>query len=219
MVTYWCMTAVGILSSLYISKHWDTLNQGMVVNQTLTFASVYANGMLGAWLYVAMTKGRQKNHAESICWTFIALVSVGIYKVMCENNINYAAGSRWQVDNRYLLSLVFLLFVMSVMMSVDWFRKIWDNRVMRFLAAISYNLYICHQFISVKLKTMHIPAWSGETPPNELGDKPWMWKYFLLCIGLSLLVATAMTYLVERPAAKLIMRLWNGRNNKGRNEG
>lgn len=219
MVTYWCMTAVGILSSLYISKHWDTLNQGMVVNQTLTFASVYANGMLGAWLYVAMTKGRQKNHAESISWTFIALASVGIYKVMCENNINYAAGSRWQVDNRYLLSLVFLLFVMSVMMSVDWFRKIWDNRVMRFLAAISYNLYICHQFISVKLKTMHIPAWSGETPPNELGDKPWMWKYFLLCIGLSLLVATAMTYLVERPAAKLIMRLWNGRNNKGRNEG
>lgn len=217
MVTYWCMTAVGLLSSFYISKHWDTMNQGMVVNQTLTFASVYANGMLGAWLYVAMTKDRQKNHAESVLWTLIALASVGIYKVLCENNINYTAGSRWQVDYRYLLSLVFLLFVISVIMSVDWFRKIWNNRVMRFLAAISYNLYICHQFISVKLKAMHIPAWSGETPPNELGDNVWMWKYFLLCIGLSLLVATAMTYLVERPAAKLIMRLWNGRKNKGRN--
>lgn len=214
MTTYWCMTAVGVISSLYISRHWDTINQGLVVNQTLTFASVYANGMLGAWLYVAMTKDRQKNHAESVLWTVIAVASIGIYQVMCQNNISYTAGSRWQVDYRYLLSLVFLLFVISVIMSVDWFHKIWDNRVMRYLAAISYNLYICHQYISVKLKEMHIPAWEGDTAPNELGDKEWMWKYFLLCIVLSLLIATAMTYLVERPAAKLIMRLWNGRGGK-----
>lgn len=214
MTTYWCMTAVGIISSFYISRHWDTINQGMAVNQTLTFASVYANGMLGAWLYVAMTKNRQKNHAEAVLWTLIAVASIGIYKVMCQNNINDTAGSRWQVDYRYLLSLVFLLFVISVIMSVDWFHKIWDNRVMRYLAAISYNLYICHQYIAVRLKVLRIPAWEGDTAPNELGDKAWMWKYFLLSVALSLLIATAMTYLVERPAAKLIMRLWYERGGK-----
>lgn len=218
MVTYWCMTAVGIISSLYFSRHFDTMVQGMVVNQTLTFASVYANGMLGAWLYVSMTKERQRNRAESILWTMIAVACVGIYKVMCEHRINYAADTRWQLDYRYLLSLLFLLFVMSVIMSVDWFQKIWDNRVMRFLAMISYNLYICHQYISVKLKELRIPYWTGDTSPNQLGDKVWMWKYFLLCIVLSLMVAIAMTYLIERPAARFIMCRWNG-GKSNRTEG
>lgn len=208
MVTYWCMTAVGIISSLYISTQFDTLNQGMVVNQTLTFASVYANGMLGAWVYVAMTKNRQKNREESIFWTMAALACVGIYKVMCEHRMSYAADTRWQVDYRYLLSLVFLLFVISVIMAVHWFQKIWDNRAMRFLAGISYNLYICHQYIAVKLKELRIPYWEGDTPPNQSGDKVWMWKYFLLCVGITMLVAVAMTYLIERPAAKWIMRQW-----------
>lgn len=208
MTTYWCMTAVGILSSLYISTQYDTLNQGMVVNQTLTFASVYANGMLGAWLYVAMTRDRQRNRAESILWTMIAVACMGIYKVMCEHRMSYTADSRWQVDYRYLLSLVFLLFVISVIMSVEWFQRIWDNRVMRFLSVISYNLYICHQYIAVKLKELRIPYWEGDTPPNQLGEKVWMWKYFLLCVVLSLLVAVGMTYLIERPAARLILRQW-----------
>lgn len=209
MTTYWCMTAVGLLSSLYISRSYDTMDQGMVVNQVLTFACVYANGMLGAWIYVAMTKGRQKNRPETVLWMIIALACAAIYKVMCEHRLSYAADSRWQLDYRYLLSLVFLLFIFGIMMSAGWLQKIWDNCIMRFLALISYNLYICHQYIAVKLKEFHIPAWEGEVAPNELGDKVWMWKYFLLSVGLSLLVATAMTYLIERPAAKWIMHFWN----------
>lgn len=114
----------------------------------------------------------------------------------------------WQVENRFLLSLLFMVFVLAVIFSARWFRKIFDNRIMVFLAGISYNLYIWHQYIAVKLKEFRIPFWEGDTPPNQSGDTVWQWQYMILCIILSLLVATAMTYLVERPLAKKILALY-----------
>ena len=80
------------------------------------------------------------------------------------------------------------------------------DRVMRFLAAISFNLYLCHQYVSVKLKDLRIPPWEGDVPPNQLGDKVWQWEYFALCILISLVVAVAMTFLIERPIAKFILK-------------
>ena len=125
---------------------------------------------------------------------------------MCGHRMNYSSDTKWQVDYRFLLSFLFLLFIISTILSLSWFRFLWDNRFMRFLAQISFNLYICHQYIAVKLKELRIPYWEGEIPPNQLGDEVWKWKYLLLCIVLSLLVAAAMTYLVEKPVAKWIRR-------------
>ena len=77
---------------------------------------------------------------------------------------------------------------------------------MGFLAGISFNMYIWHQYIAVKLKEFRIPYWEGSVPPNQLGDKVWMWKYQILCIAVSLVVAVAMTYLVEKPLTKAIIK-------------
>ena len=83
---------------------------------------------------------------------------------------------------------------------------------MHFLAGISFNLYLCHQYIAVKLKEFHIPFWEGDTPPNQLGDEVWQWKYLLLCIVISFAVAVAMTYLVEKPVAKWIRKIVQEKN-------
>ena len=83
---------------------------------------------------------------------------------------------------------------------------------MKFLAGISFNLYIWHQYIAVKLKEFRIPYWEGTTPPNQLGDKPWMWKYMLLCIVVSLVMAILTTYLIEKPVSKWILRRLNKQN-------
>ena len=76
---------------------------------------------------------------------------------------------------------------------------------MTFVSGISYNLYIWHQYIAVKLKEHRIPYWEGETPPNQIGDRSWMWKYQLLIIAVSLLVAIIMTYGFEKPVGKRIL--------------
>ncbi len=206
MITYWCMTGVGLLSCFLIGRNFYEIDQNLFLNNTLTFAGVYANGMLGAWVYVAMTKDRERNRAEGVFFTAVALACIWLYKIMCDHRMSYGLETKWQVDYRYLLSLLFLTFIISTIMSARWFRAIWDNRVMRFLAAISFNLYLCHQYVSVKLKDLRIPPWEGDVPPNQLGDKVWQWEYFALCILISLVVAVAMTFLIERPIAKFILK-------------
>lgn len=207
--TYWGMTLVGLLSCFLISHNYDTIDQGLFVNNTLTFACVYANGMLGAWLYVSMTANRNRTRTEGAFFTVVALACMWVYKVLCEHRMSYSSETKWQVDNRYLLSLVFLIFLVSTIMASKWFRAIWDNRVMSFLAGISFNLYICHQDLAVRLKLSHIPPYEGDVAPNQLGDKAWQWKYLILCIVLSFAMAVAMTYLVEKPAARAIKKLYD----------
>lgn len=105
-----------------------------------------------------------------------------------------------------MLSLVFLLIVFSVVMARDLFRPLLANRIMKFIAGISFNLYIWHQYIAVLLKEARIPFWQGDVPPNMLNDKVWMWKYQTICFASAFAAAAAMTYLVEKPAARMILK-------------
>ena len=189
---------------MIISSNFANINQYFFVNNPLTFALVYANGMLGALAYVSLTKNRKRNTEEGMFFTLIAIGCIIIYAILC-STIGKDL-QKWQLDNRFILSVVFTVFIVSTAMSVWLFRKIWDNRIMRFISTISYNLYIWHQFIAVQLKEIRIPYWEGTTPPNMTGDTVWQWKYFLLCIVVSLAVACIMTYAVEKPLYKLITK-------------
>jgi len=206
ILTYGLMTAVGLLSAFCISRNYSNINQMLYVNHVVTFLSVYANGMLGAWAYVSVTETGKRSKAEGLLFLMLAIGGVKIYQVMCESHLRYPNQTQWQVDYRFCLSLVFLLILFSVLMAERYLKWLLGNRVMKFLSEISFQLYIWHQFIAVKLKEFRIPYWEGETPPNQLGDKPWMWKYMILCVVLSLVVAILMTYLVEKPISKLILR-------------
>lgn len=208
ILTYLGMIAIGLSGSYLIGQNFDTINQSMYVNHVLTFAGVYANGLLAAWLYMVITKNRKRKAAEGVAGMVTACACVYVYYLLTTQLQAADNGQKWQVENRFLLSLLFMVFVLAVIFSARWFRKIFDNRIMAFLAGISYNLYIWHQYIAVKLKEFRIPFWEGDTPPNQLGDTVWQWQYMILCIILSLLVATVMTYLVERPLAKKILALY-----------
>ena len=209
LLTYFAMVAVGLLSCFGISSNYDIINQGMYVNHSVTFACVFANGMLGAWAYVSMTKDRKKNKGEEALFLLLGIGGMWLFKIMCQARSGSGSETKWQIDHRYVLSLLFLLILFSIIMAERYFKWLLGNRLMKFLAGISFNLYIWHQYISVKLKEFRIPYWEGDRPPNQLGDKPWMWKYLLLCIVVSLVVAIIMTYLVEKPVSKVIMKLYN----------
>lgn len=209
LLTYMGMIAVGLGSCFFISTNYDTLNQSMYVNHSLTFASVFANGMLGAWLYILIGKRWKPSFVSETISFLLTLGGVWLFKEMCYWRMDYVNSTRWQVDCRFLLSLLFLMILFSVILSGRYLKWLLGNRVMKFLAGISFNLYICHQYISVRLKQFRIPYWEGDTPPNQLGDKPWMWKYLILCIVVSFVVAVAMTYLIEKPLAKWILKKRN----------
>jgi peptidoglycan/LPS O-acetylase OafA/YrhL len=87
------------------------------------------------------------------------------------------------------------------------YRRIFSNKLAVFLSTISFNLYIWHQFLCTAFKKNHIPYYEGDTPPNELGDTAWMWKLLILSFAAAFAAAIAATYLIERPASRLIMKL------------
>lgn len=206
IATYICMTMIGLLSSLIISINFDSINQILFTNNTLTFFSVYANGIMGAYLYVKYIKNKKITKTKSIICTLIAVFCIFIYKTMCQSIGSYNLEGKWQVEYRFLLSIVYLVFILSTIMSVKSFKKIWDNRIMSFIAKISFNLYIWHCFIILKLKEYRIPEWEGDIPPNMASNQEWQWKYTILCWIISFVIACIMTYGVEIPISKYIRK-------------
>ena len=77
------------------------------------------------------------------------------------------------------------------------------RRVLSWLAALSYSFYLWHQQLAVFLKyDLHLPAWTGTTPPNQLGDTVWMRRAEALYWLAALAVSIAAYYLIEKPAAR-----------------
>lgn len=212
LLTYSGMTLLGLISSDLISKNFGQLAQGLYVNHTLTFFSVFANGMLGAWVYISITKDKHPIKAEQFFYILMTIGGLLLFKILCEHHMCFPNGKQWQVKYRFVLSLIYLLILFGVLLSQQYCRFLLGNRLMKFLAGISFNLYIWHQYIAVKLKAFRIPYWEGDTAPNQLGDKPWMWKYMLLCILISLIVAILATYLIEKPISRLILRRYDKKN-------
>ncbi|MBR4035708.1 MAG: acyltransferase [Oscillospiraceae bacterium] len=204
-LTYTIMVAAGLISCFIIGSNAQTINLRLYVNYTPTFLCVFANGMAGAWAYISITKDMKPNKAVEMVCTLLAFTGLWLYRLMCRNYSNSANGQKWQVDNRFVLSLVFLLIIFSILMAQRVFNPILGNKIMKFIAGISFNLYIWHRYIAVKLKELRIPYWQGDVPPNMTNDRVWMWKYQTLCIISAITVAIVMTYLVEKPAAKAII--------------
>ena len=111
----------------------------------------------------------------------------------------------FQAEYRFLLSAVFLLSILSLSFSCRALQWVFSNRIMRFLAAISYNLYIWHQWIAVRLKDWRIPYWEGDTLPNMAGNRIWQWEYTLLVFALSIGLAALVTYAFERPVSRRLL--------------
>ncbi|MBR2027682.1 MAG: acyltransferase [Oscillospiraceae bacterium] len=204
IITYSVMAATGLLSCFVISTNAENISMQLYVNHTLTFFCVFANGMLGAWAYMNFTKNLKYNISIEMLFTVLTFCGLYMYRIMCNNHTYSSNGQKWQVDNRFMLSLVFLLIVISILMAQKTFQLLLGNKIMKFIAGISFNLYIWHQYIAVKLKAFRIPHWQGDVPPNMLNDRVWMWKYQTLCFVTAFIAAVLATYLVEKPAAKII---------------
>lgn len=204
----------GLVSAGYIvSEKADMIR--IYGNHIATFAGCYANGMLLSVLYIILKrklpgqnqlpKSTRNDLHRGLDEKCIQLVATGI-AVMCVVHLTHmfeelgvGALQVTQLKQRFELSLVFSCFILALVFSWRGLQWLFANRFMKWIAAISYNLYIWHQYIAVKLKEYRIPYWEGETPPNMSGDREWMWKYQILIVVLSLLVAVIATYGFERP--------------------
>ena len=179
----------------------------LTVNQLPAFFGVFANGMAFAYLFTLAGKHLRRSPQLSA----LALVALITAVVLLVQMMSAAPETNpvqiWQAQHRYSLSLVFAVITVSAALTFSGIRWLFSNKLMQFLSLISYNVYIWHQWLAVKLKEWKIPYWTGDNPPNMTGDTRWQWTYTALILIGTFALAIAATYLIEHPAAKRIMAL------------
>ena len=161
---------------------------------------------MGAIIFVNIAKRFKRDSYLGIISTITSFGCIYVYRMMMLNLASSDNLNVWQLKNRFAISILFLVFVIATSLSLSWYRFIFSNKVMRFLSTISFNIYIWHQFLCTSFKKNRIPYYEGDQYPNEIGDKVWMWKLFLLSFAASFAMAIATTYLIEKPAAKLLRK-------------
>jgi peptidoglycan/LPS O-acetylase OafA/YrhL len=199
------MVAAGLIFRLIVSKSVSSLS--MWLNQFPAFLDVYALGMLGATAYMALRrrldKARRSVNALTAlaataafaggCWALVTLVHTQTDNAL--QGYEQLRQSQWML--RFPLACTMLLLMLSAAFLPRLLQKLLDNRLMRFLATISFNLYIWHQVLSVRI--------AQDLFPDTLhSDSQLQLIYTLLCYALSILVAMAATYGLEKPAASAL---------------
>ena len=203
LLTYAAMMLCGISFTLCIAP--ALAEPRVMVNRFLTFLPVFANGMMAAHLYVWYAERVRRKAIPSILGTVAA--AAALYAILLLFKLCSAAGNAekqqiWQMQFRPVLSLVFTVFLLGSSISMRPVRKILDNRVLAAIAAISYNLYLWHQW----LITMLCGALGAKSGADiAAGGANTQWTVTIVGLLTAFCVASLITYGIEKPMAKLIL--------------
>ena len=179
----------------------------VMVNRFLTFLPVFANGMMAAHLYVWYAERVKHKAIPSILGTVAA--AAAMFAVIRLFHACAAAGNAgnqqiWQMQHRTLLSFAFTALLLGASISMKPIRKLLDNRVLAAIAAVSYNLYLWHQWLIVKLCGA-LGAKSGAD--IAAGGANQQWTVTIVALVMSFAVAAFITYVFEKPMARLILNI------------
>lgn len=176
----------------------------VMVNRFLSFLPVFANGMMAAHLYVWYATRVRKKAVVSVIGMLVAIAAcVAICKLFDLCALTGKAQQTWQMKYRAVLSFAFTGLVLGFAVAPKPFRKILDNRVAASIAAVTYNLYLWHQWLMVRLR-MSFGAKSGA----DIADKGanTQWTLTLIALATAFLVAIIITYGFEQPVSRLILK-------------
>ncbi len=93
----------------------------------------------------------------------------------------------------------FALIALASLASPRWWQILLDNPPLRFLATISYNLYLYHQVVARELLVHHFPPYSRD--PHD--DSRWQVGYTEAAFAFTIAQAALVTYCFERPLLRL----------------
>ena len=190
------MTALALVCRVLTARVPDP---SLLFNQLPCMLDLYAFGMLAAHCLA----GREKKPRHWLYGLGSLVFLAGMVWVMWHQNPR---------DSRelQLLQLFWRLPLAVLGAGFLWCGGQWgprlsraaDNPAIRFLAAVSYNFYIWHQYLAVKLKQWHIPAYSAAELPQMTEGRLWQQKYTAVCFLAALALAALVTYLWEKPIAR-----------------
>ncbi len=175
----------------------------ILFNQLPCMLDLYACGMLAAH---ALARRKGRGH-----WLY------GLGAALCLAGIVWILYHQSPADNRDLNQLqmnwrlplgvlggIFLLFGGQWGRGLD---RAAGNAVTKWCASISYNFYIWHQYLAVKLKVWRLPPYTSAELPQMHEGRAWQARYTLLCFAVAFAAAALATRCIEKPAYRLQKRL------------
>ena len=209
---------------------WTMQSYTMVVNQLVNFLDVYVIGVLCATGFDAVRAARERRRRQSrsrrrmrylrqagMTLLFFAALYGLIRMLEVQIRANEQQLQAWQMMYRPVFALCFAGMIFTAPFALWPLRKLLGNRITRFLAGISMNYYLIHQTVAVHLKYRLMVPWSEHFLsedflvdgyyPNQVWDEKWMDQYAWLCFAVAFVMAVAVTYLIEKPCAKLFDRI------------
>lgn len=179
----------------------------VLLNQTLSFAGYYAAGMLLCMGYLRMRLWLARHPQRGgLLWLSLpaaVLALLAFDRILCCFDVGDRQYMQMLYRPLYLPVLALLAAAMLCLPAVP--ARLVQCAPVRFVCAISYNLYIWHQWLSVLIKTARIPYWEGDTPPNQLYDTAWSRRYDAIIVTAALLTAIVLTYGWERPLHRRLL--------------
>ena len=194
-LTFGCMLGMGLLCRGLLLRVEDV---SVLFNQLPCMIDLYACGMLAA--YLSVNGKKRPGTLLSAAGSLVCLIGI-LWILIAQNPANDRELNQLQMLWRLPLGILgggFLYCGSGWGARLD---RIVGNRALRFLSGISYNFYIWHQYLAVKLKEWHLPPYLTDMPQQYEGHV-WQVKYTWLCFLAALAAAALTTYLIEKPCAR-----------------
>ncbi|HEV3090192.1 MAG TPA: acyltransferase [Candidatus Cybelea sp.] len=166
------------------------------------YLDIFAFGMISALIFA---RGLRRRTEPAFAYTapLVAVTGFALLWNLLENCYESRFYDQWsgvwQIANRPALGAAFSLIALGSLASPRWWQVLLDNPPLRFLAAISYNLYLYHQIIARELLWHHLPAYTDD--PHY--DPQWQARYTAAASACAIASAAAVTYLFERPLLRI----------------
>lgn len=195
-----CLVQAGY--SQWALHQYGTGEYALLFNQFPAFCGVLAVGMAAALIFAELAHGSWTVRLAPRAACTALGVAAFVWLDRCMRLQAWAAEyQQFQLINRMPLALAAAAMLVGFGLGLTPPRPV--RRVLSWLAALSYSFYLWHQMLAVFLKyDLHLPAWSGDTPPNQLGDTVWMQRAHALYWTAAIAVTLAAYYGVEKPIAK-----------------
>ena len=195
------MAVIALGFRLYVSGLADS---SFLFNQLPAQLDLYACGMGAAYVLAHLERSGRPS-ARTRRWLAplgMLLPLVLMCQIMYVQPVSDYQSIRFgQMVWRLPLGLLGGVFLVCGCLAPPALARAIGNPVTRFLADISYNFYIWHQFLACRLKDWHIPPYTAELP-NQAYEQPWQTQYTLVCfLGVAALCAV-ITYGFEKPLRK-----------------
>ena len=166
------------------------------------YLDIFACGMISAYLFTRFGNRWRGSHLDLVP-PMVAIAGFALLAVLLQNLYAYRFNDQWagvwQIDNRSLLGAAFALIALGSLASPRWWQILLDNAPLRFMATISYNLYLYHQLVGRELLSHRIPPYAGD--PHY--DPEWQIRYTATAFAVAIGQATLVTYLFERPLLQI----------------